>query len=369
MSDVSHTLHQAENLTLPIGPLHVALEEPMYFRVIVEGEHVQKVEITAGHVHRGMESLAAKRNFFQNIVLTERVCSLCSNSHPFTYCMALENLAGIAVPPRVKYLRVMAEEIKRISSHLFNVAILAHIIGYKSLFMHVMEVRELMQDIKETVYGNRMDLAANTIGGVKYDIDATLTGYVLKNLERVRGHVEELTSIYATDPMIRTRTVGVGRMPREDALRYGLVGPVARGSGIAMDVRRDAPYAAYPDLAFDVITESGCDVHSRAMVRLREVPESIGIVTQILRDLPSGPLNARLPVIPAGQAVARSEAPRGELFYYVRTDGSDIPTRLKWRVPSYMNWDALEVMMQGCTVADVPLIVNSIDPCISCTER
>lgn len=360
---------QEREFTLPIGPLHVALEEPMYFRVVVEGERVRKVEITAGHVHRGMEALAAKRNIFQNIVLTERVCSLCSNSHPFTYCMALENLAGLDVPPRVKYLRVLAEEIKRISSHLFNVAIMAHIIGYKSLFMHVMEVRELMQDIKETVYGNRMDLAANTIGGVKYDLDASLSGYILKNLERVRTHVEEIISIYETDPMIRARTKGVGLLPPEEAVRYGLVGPVARGSGLCMDVRRDAPYAAYPDLAFTVITESGCDVHARAMVRLREARESMGIVTQILRDLPDGPLSARLPVIPAGEAVARSEAPRGELFYYVRTDGSDIPTRLKWRVPSYMNWDALEVMMQGCTVADVPLIVNSIDPCVSCTER
>ena len=360
---------QALEFTLPIGPLHVALEEPMYFRVVVEGERVQKVEITAGHVHRGMEALAVKRNFFQNIVLTERVCSLCSNSHPFTYCMALENLAGIEVPARVRYLRVLAEEIKRISSHLFNVAIMAHVIGYKSLFMHVMEVRELMQDIKETVYGNRMDLAANTIGGVKYDIDANLIDYMRKNLGKVRTHVEELITIYATDSMIRTRTVGVGVIPPEEAVRYGLVGPVARGSGLTMDVRRDAPYAAYPDLAFDVISESGCDVHARAMVRLREAKESIDIVTQVLRDLPDGALNARLPIIPAGQSVARSEAPRGELFYYVRTDGTDIPTRLKWRVPSYMNWDALEVMMRGCTVADVPLIVNSIDPCVSCTER
>lgn len=363
-----HT-NQSQEFTLPIGPLHVALEEPMYFRVVVEGERVQKVEITAGHVHRGMEALTSKRNFFQNIVLTERVCSLCSNSHPFTYCMALENLAGIKVPDRVRYLRVLAEEIKRIASHLFNVAIMAHIIGYKSLFMHVMEVRELMQDIKETVYGNRMDLAANTIGGVKYDVDEGLLAFIRNNLDRVRAHVEELIPIYESDALIQARTRGVGMLPPEEAVRYGLVGPVARGSGLIMDVRRDAPYAAYPDLAFDIITEKGCDVHARAMVRLREVLESISIVHQIARDLPAGPLNARLPVIPAGQAVARSEAPRGELIYYVRTDGSDVPTRLKWRVPSYPNWDALEVMMQGCTVADVPLIVNSIDPCVSCTER
>lgn len=360
---------EVKEFTLPLGPLHVALEEPMYFKVSTEGERVKSVDITAGHVHRGMEALALKRNFFQNIVLTERVCSLCSNSHPFTYCMAIENLANIEVPVRAQYLRVMAEEIKRIASHLFNVGILAHVIGYKSLFLHAMEVRELMQDIKETIYGNRMDLAANTLGGVKYDVDEALLSYTKTRLDRLTLHVNELIDLYENDPLIKTRTKGVGVLPREEAVRYGLVGPVARGSGIPMDVRRDAPYACYPDLTFDVITETGCDVHARAMVRLREARESVGIVQQVMRNLPEGERLARLPKIPASEAVARSEAPRGELFYYIRTDGSDIPMRLKWRVPSYMNWAALEVMMKDCAVADVSLIVNSIDPCVSCTER
>ena len=366
---MSHTPAPVKEFTLPIGPLHVALEEPMYFNVQTEGERVRHVEITSGHVHRGMEALAAKRNFFQNIVLTERVCSLCSNSHPFTYCMAVENLGNIVVPPRALYLRTMAEEIKRIASHLFNVSILAHIIGYKSLFMHVMEVREIMQDIKETIYGNRMDLAANCIGGVKCDVDAELLGYAVRNLGKLRGHVEEIIGIYQNDSLLRTRTVGIGKIGAEDVIRYGLVGPVARGSGVAADLRFDTTYAAYPHVNFKLITENGCDVHSRAMVRLREAMESIGIVEQIALSLPSGPVTTPLPVIPQGESTARSEAPRGELFYYLRTDGSDIPTRLKWRVPSYMNWAALEVMMKDCEVADVALIVNSIDPCVSCTER
>ncbi|MCL1889827.1 MAG: nickel-dependent hydrogenase large subunit [Desulfovibrionaceae bacterium] len=358
-----------KSFTLPIGPVHVALEEPMYFRLELDGERVRHVDITSGHVHRGMESLAAKRNFFQNVVLTERVCSLCSNSHPLTYCMAVETLTGIKVPPRAQYLRVMAEEIKRIASNLFNVGIMAHVIGYKSLFMHVMEVRELMQDIKEYIFGNRMDLAANCIGGVKYDLDEELREYADKNLEQVAAHLREIIDIYRQDAMIRTRTQGVGVLPVLEAERLGLVGPVARGSGARLDVRRDAPYAAYADLDFQVITEPGGDVHARAMVRLREAYEAIGIVRQILRKLPEGERSAPLQHVPAGEAVARSEAPRGELFYYLRSDGSDVPLRLKWRVPSYMNWEALPVMMQDCAVADVTLIVNSIDPCVSCTER
>jgi Ni,Fe-hydrogenase III large subunit len=341
----------------------------MYFRLDLDGERVKHVEITAGHVHRGMEALAAKRNFFQNVVLTERVCSLCSNSHPFTYCMAVENLAGISVPLRGQYLRVMAEEIKRTASHLFNVAIMAHVIGYKSLFMHVMQVREIMQDIKETIFGNRMDLAALCIGGVKYDIDSSLMEYTENNLQLVAHHLTEIIDIYRNDPMIRARTRGVGAVTPDDVAALGLVGPVARAAGVAMDVRRDSPYAVYGNLEFSVITEKGGDVHSRAMVRLREASESIGMVRQILQKIPEGERNARLSAIPAGEAAARTEAPRGELFYYIRTDGSDVPLRLKWRVPSYLNWDALPVMMKDCAVADVTLIVNSIDPCISCTER
>ena len=156
----------------------------------------------------------------------------------------------------------------------------------------------------------------------------------------------------------------------EDVIKYGLVGPVARGSNVNIDTRRDAPYLIYDQLDFDVITETGCDVHARAMVRLRETLESIKIIKQLIRNIPEeGNLSVLLPHIKAGEAMARSEAPRGELFYYVHTDGTDMPLRLKWRVPSYMNWEALEVMMKDCEVADVSLIVNSIDPCVSCTER
>ncbi|MDL2314500.1 nickel-dependent hydrogenase large subunit [Desulfovibrio sp. OttesenSCG-928-C14] len=362
-------IENANTFTLPMGPLHVALEEPMYFKLEVEGEIVRKVSLTAGHVHRGMEALAGKRNLFQNVVLTERVCSLCSNSHPFTYCMAVENLAIIDVPPRAQFLRILAEEIKRVASHLFNVGILAHNIGYASLFLHMMEVREIMQDIKETVYGNRMDLAANCIGGVKYDIDEPLIKYVANNLGRVKKHAEEIAHIFAKDHQIAARTKGIGYIGPEDVQRLGLVGPVARGSGVATDIRKDSPYSSYDQVKFELVTENAGDVHARAMVRLRETLESITIIEQVVKMLPDGPTVSPLPMIPESAAVARSEAPRGELFYYIRTDETDIPLRLKWRVPSYLNWDALPIMMKDCNVADVSVIVNSIDPCVSCTER
>lgn len=360
---------RSDTYTLPVGPLHVALEEPMYYKFDVEGEIVRGVELTAGHVHRGMEALALRRTLFQNIVLTERVCSLCSNSHPYTYCMAVENLAGIEVPPRARVLRIVAEEIKRIASHLFNVGVLPHIIGYKSFFMHLMQLREIMQDVKETVFGNRMDLAANCIGGVKYDIDGDLVAFILQSLDRLEAELPKVLKIFEQDRMIQTRTRGIGVLTLEDARLCGVVGPVARGSGVPTDIRLDAPYGGYVDFAPELVTGTEGDVHARATVRLGEIGVSIGLLRRALAELPEGPTVVVLPDIPAGESVARSEAPRGELIYYLRTDGTQTPNRLKWRVPSYMNWDALGIMLTGARVSDIPLIVNSIDPCISCTER
>lgn len=355
---------------IPIGPVHVVLEEPIYFKLQVEGETVVGLEINAGHVHRGIEFLTMQRNFYQNLTLTERVCSLCSNNHPFTYCMALEKLAGIQIPERAEYLRTIADEIKRIASHLFNIGIIPHIIGFDSLFMHAMEIRETMQDLKESVFGNRMNLSVNTIGGVRYDISAEQAKYIVKTLENLKKPLEEVTKICRTDASIRRRTEGVGVLPKDKAIEYGVVGPVARASGVGYDVRVDNPYAAYDKIKVNAVTEQNGDVFSRLLVRLQEVPESIRIIEQCLKEIPDGPTDLGcMPDIPAGEAIAKSEAPRGELIYYARTNGSPVPERIKWRVPTYPNWGALSVMMPGYKIADIPVIVGSVDPCISCTER
>jgi ech hydrogenase subunit E len=356
--------------TIPVGPVHVALEEPIYFKLNVEGETVVGIDINAGHAHRGIEFLAMQRNYYQVLTLVERVCSLCSNNHPFTYCMAIEKIAQIEIPERAEYLRVITDEIKRIASHMFNVGIIVHNIGFDSLFMHLMELREVMQDVKESIFGNRMNLSANCIGGVRYDIQKDQIEYILKQLDSLKKPLVEATKIYTTDRSILRRTVGVGVLPKDKAISYGVVGPVARASGVDLDVRVQTPYAAYDKVKVNIVTEQGGDAYSRAVVRLREIFESIRIVEECLRHLPDGPVDLGImPTIPVGEAIAKSEAPRGELIYYARSNGTEIPERLKWRVPTYQNWEALTVMMQGCKIADVPVIVGSIDPCISCTER
>lgn len=366
----THETLPAETFTIPVGPLHVALEEPMYFKIDVHGETVNDVQITAGHVHRGIEYLTTKRSMFQNVILTERICSLCSNSHPESFVMAAESIAALEVPERAQYLRVIAGEVKRIASHLFNVAILAHLVGYETLFMHVMEVREIAQDIKESVFGNRMDLGAMCIGGVRYDLDDETSQWLFKELDRIEPEIDRIIDTYRTNGSILGRTRGVGILRREDAIACGVVGPVARASGIDYDVRMVAPYAAYERLPMIVHTLGDGDVWSRAMIRLVEVKTAIALVRACLRDLPAGPTHlGERPDIPRGQAIAKVEAPRGELIYYLKTNDNPEPERVKWRVPTFMNWDALRFMLAGAKIADIAIIVNSIDPCVSCTER
>jgi len=355
---------------IPIGPFHIGLEEPIYFKVELKGETITNIDMVNGFVHRGIEYLVMRRNFLQNLIIVERVCSLCSNSHPFTYVMAVEKIAGIKVSRRANYLRVIADEIKRIASHLFNLSMLAHLVGFHTLMTQTMETREIMQDIKEVIWGNRMDLSANTIGGVKYDLDNYKIDYILRRFSELEPQVDELMEIYLTNRIIKARTIGVGILKREDALRLGVTGPTARGSGINNDIRIKAPYAGYDELKPKVILEENGDVYARMKVRWREIKESIKLVKKAITNLPDGPVVIRKKLhIPEGEAVTRTEAPRGELIYYLKTDGSQKPVRMRWRVPTYMNWEALRVMIPGNKLSDMAVIFNSIDPCISCTER
>ena len=361
-----------DNTKVILGPFDVALEEPVYFKIEPnrDGKTIKTVDMINGFVHRGIESIVLQRNFLQNLIITEKVCALCSNNHPFTYCMAVEKIAGLSLPERALYLRVVADEIKRIASHLFNLGMLAHLIHNKTLMTQFLETREDFQDLKESIWGNRMDLSANTIGGVKFDLDAKLITSIKTTLDQNKSKIEAFIALFETDDTLISRLSGVGVLGYEDALRLGVVGPVARASGVNNDVRKRSPYAAYDKLSFDVVLQKDGDVLSRAKVRLYEILESMKLLHQALNALPKG--DVVLPtrtLIPEGEAISRTEAPRGELVYYLKTNGSKKPERMKWRVPTYMNWEALKVMMPNNSIDDVALIFNSIDPCISCTER
>jgi len=356
---------------ITIGPFHPELEESVYFKLVAdENRTVTQVEIINGFIHRGMESLVTQKNFMQNLILTERVCSLCSNNHPFAYALAVEKISGAIVPLRAEALRVIADEVKRVASDLFNLAMLTHLTHHHDLMKETMSAREYMQDLKEIIWGNRMDMSANQLTGVKYDLNEEKIKLILETIALVEPKVNKLQERYENDESLRTKTIGVGVLPYEDALELGVTGPVARGSGINNDVRVVAPYSLYGELKPEVTLRDGCDVHSRAMARFGDIVEAIRMIKEVVTNLPEGETYVeKRPHIPAGTAVVRVEAPRGELIYYLKTDGSQKPERMKWKVPTFTNWEALKVMILGDKVDNVTMILNSIDPCISCTER
>jgi Ni,Fe-hydrogenase III large subunit len=355
---------------IPVGPFHPALEEPYKLSVSCQGETVQGVSIEVGFSFRAIELLAQQRNYIQDLTLVERVCGICSGVHTLAFCMAAEALAGIRPPDRARIIRVIVAELERLHSHLLWMGIAAEDIGFQTMFMEIFALRERVMDALELLTGSRVHYAANCIGGVIADIrneDAVLAAVreTRRTLER------DVVPVFTENLTARARTAGVGLLSREQALAYGVLGPTARASGVAIDVRRDLPYAAYGELGFQIVTAGEGDVRARLVVRALEMLESVRLIEQALRALPPGPTRAEagFPVIPPGEATARAEAPRGELFYYLASDGSDTPTRVKIRTPSFLNIPSIEAMCVKQQLADMPLIQASVDPCCSCTDR
>ena len=356
---------------IPIGPYHPALEEPVHAKLYTEGEVIKEAEVFVGYNHRGIEKLATERNAIQTLVLVERVCGICSHSHAFTYAMAVETINGVDVPKRGQYIRVITAELERLHSHFLWLGIACHIIGHDSMFMHIWDERELVMDLLEKMTGNRVNYAMVTIGGARRDISDELRREILEACDKLKAPLDRITEIALTDKTIAMRTKGVGVLPREDAIRMGAVGPHARASGVKIDVRKDAPYSSYEDFDFDVPVVDSGDVFARVVVRALECYESIKIIRQALEMLPEGPINLgnKLLKIKEGQAVARHEAPRGQLSHMVVGNGGLNNHRVSIHVPSYKNTPTIPFMLRNNTVADAGLIIASIDPCFSCLDR
>jgi Ni,Fe-hydrogenase III large subunit len=355
---------------IPVGPFHPALEEPYKLSVSCKGETIQGVTIEVGFSFRAIELLAQRRNYIQDLTLVERVCGICSGVHTLTFCMAAEALAGVRVPDRARFIRVIVAELERLHSHLLWTGIAAEDMGFQTMFMETFALRERVMDVLELVSGNRVHYAMNCIGGVTSDIRGA--DAILAAVQETRRTLErDVVPVFTENLTARARTAGVGVLAREQALTYGVVGPTARASGVEMDVRRDLPYAAYEELGFQIVTAREGDVRARLLVRAMEMLESVRLIEQGLQKLPEGPTRAEagFPVIPPGEATARAEAPRGELLYYLASDGSDTPTRVKVRTPSFMNIPSIQAMCVGYHLADMPLIQASVDPCCSCTDR
>jgi len=361
-----------QRFVLPIGPVHLALEEPVKFKIETEGNVIKSVDLEIGYIHRAIEYLAATKDFYQALIVVERICGICSHSHPTCFVQALETIAGIEVPLRAKYLRTLVGELERIHSHLLNLAILCKIMGFKTLFVKFMNARENIKDLMEGITGHRGNYAFNTIGGVRKDLTEDEVFEVKKTIKDLEPELYELIEDVLRNVTLISRTKGIGILTTEEAVKFSVVGPVARASGVSIDLRKDAVIqgAVYDYVEFEKIVENDGDVLSRIKVRLFEMVESIKIIKQLIKNLPKGPISLKkFFFIPKGMAISRWEAPRGELVYYCITDGSDIPFKVKVRTPSFVNMYALTKILIGEDVADVTLISGSLDPCFSCMQR
>jgi membrane-bound hydrogenase subunit alpha len=354
---------------VPIGPYHPLQEEPEFFKLIVEGEKVVDLEINIGYNHRGHEFVAQRMTYDQVPFLVERICGICSDSHPYAYVLAVEDAAHIEPPPRAQYIRTIIGELERIHSHYLWVGLAGHFIGYNTVWMWVWRYREPLLDIFELIMGNRNHYAINKIGGARRDIPREHYGKIEEYLDLLEEKNDMFTKAVLDDPVIRARLENVGILSKKDAIAYGVLGPTARGSGYGIDVRKDDPYDAYDKVDWDMIVFEEGDVLAKAKVRLLECDESIKIVRQCLRDMPDGPIEARVDEIPPGEGIGRHEAPRGEVFHYVRSDGSNMPVRHKIRAPSFMNIPSNVVAVRGYSIADAALVLAAVDPCYCCTER
>ena len=371
--------------TIPVGPVHPALKEPVQLMLEIEGEKVVNTDIRVGQVHRSVEWLGMNRNNpVQSLYLAERICGICNICHPLCLAIAVEQAANITPPDRAEYIRVIAAEMERIHSHILWAGVAAHEIGFDTVFYLTWRVREEIMDLIEYVFGNRVTKAVLQFGGVRRDITAEQLPRIRKSLDYYKSIFEHLRRIFLEDRTVRMRTRNVGILSTEDALKLLAVGPTTRASGVPKDVRQDQPYSAYADLNVQAITPdivTGMvvgDVYDRIIVRLLEVKQSMEIIEECIARMPEGPIMSE-PKMPrllklltdgAGEGIGRVEAPRGEDIHYVRLEAEQ-STLATWKVraPTYVNLVAIPTILKGMQIADVPIAFASIDPCLSCTNR
>ena len=354
--------------TIPFGPQHPVLPEPIHIKLVLEDEKIVEAVPAIGYVHRGLEKLTEKKDMYKSIFILERICGICSFMHALCYCQGLENLMEIEVPQRAKYLRVIWGELHRTHSHLLWLGLFADAFGFESLFYECWKIREKVLDIMEATSGARVIISTNTIGGTRRDISNDMLEHIKKTTFEIEEAMKYLEKVFLEDNTVLVRTKGVGVLSKKDAYLLGAVGPTGRGSGLPQDLRQ-TNYAAYGDLDFEPIFETDGDCYARCKVRIRELYQSQNLLRQAIEKIPEGDFAVKVTKKPEGEIISRVEQPRGECLYYIRGNGTDILERVRVRTPTFANIPALVSMLPGHQLCDLPVLVLSIDPCISCTER
>jgi len=353
---------------IPFGPQHPVLPEPIHLDLVVEDEKVIEARPSIGFIHRGLEKLAEKKDYVEFVYVAERICGICSAIHGQTYCQAIESIMNLPVPPRAHYLRTIWGELSRIHSHLLWLGLMADGMGFESLFMHSWRVREKVLNIVEATTGGRVIFGASKVGGVRRDIDADGIKNLLKDLAVIETEMREVSSVFLSDRSVKARLCGVGVLTKQEAYDFGCVGPMLRASGVAQDLRT-LGYAAFNDIPVQPIVRTEGDSYARCVVRCEELFQSVDIIRQACAKLPEGEISVKVTGKPTGEVMMRTEQPRGEVLYHVKANGTLNLQRFRVRTPTFANIPAMLKVLQGCDLADVPMLVLTIDPCISCTER
>jgi NADH-quinone oxidoreductase subunit D len=364
---------RTEPFTVNIGPQHPSTHGVFRMKVKLDGERIIDAEMVLGYLHRSMEKLAEERTYTQNIPFTDRMDYLSAMSNNLGYCLAVEKLAGVRVPERGEYIRVIMAELQRFANHCMAVGTFVNDAGaWQTPLMYLFAEREKILDLFEMVCGARLTTNYMRIGGVAFDLTEDFLPITRKLVDYLPGRLDEVENLLLENEILLARAKGVGVIPTDLAINASLSGPMLRASGVAWDIRKADPYSIYPRFEFQIPVGTQGDSYDRFLVRLAEMRESVKIVDQALRALPKGPSKVDVPLSirpPAGEAYARVESPKGELGYYIVSDGGTAPYRFHVRPPSLINLSVLKEMVVGSTIADAIVAFGSIDIVIGELDR
>ncbi|HYK97898.1 MAG TPA: NADH-quinone oxidoreductase subunit D [Candidatus Acidoferrales bacterium] len=386
---VDERLEHHETMLLNMGPQHPSTHGVLRLMLELDGEVVVDAHPDIGFLHTGIEKSCEYRTYHQAITLTDRIDYLSPYSNNLAYVNAVEKIFGVTPPPRASWLRVLIAELHRIGSHLLWLGTTSIDLAASSMLIYCFREREDILRLMEEISGVRMMTSFIRIGGLPADVTPAFLEGTRRFLDAFPEHLAEYDDLLRDNPIFRQRMVGIGKLSANDALRWSVTGPNLRASGVDYDVRRALPYEVYPELEFDIPTETAGDAYARYLVRRREMDESVRICRQVLDRLPDGPIRIDDPLIaypkrelihrsmeslihhyklatdgpipPPGQAYSAVESPRGEFGAYVVSNGTNLPQRVRFRAPSFANLQALPLMIRGHMVADCVAALASID--------
>jgi len=359
-----------KTINIPLGSQHIALLEPVKFKFECENEKIIAVDSDVGFVHRGIEKACTSKFKFDAVgYVVARICGLCAVTHSLSYTTAVENLLEGELTLKIKYLRMLVTELDRIHSHMLCLSHTAENAGFEAMFMQIMGDREYVMDLQRLLTGNRVQFDYISIGGVNRDLSSEVAKQIKINLEIIKQKVNEYIDEFTNNWSLSLKYKDIGKLSLDEAYTYNAIGPLARASGISTDIRATSDYLPYDEIGFQIQTAIKGDIHSRNMVRLNEILNSIVMCENIVDGLPDGEIQTKFKGKPKGESIVRLEAPRGELMYYLKGDGKAILNRVRIKTPTFACIPAFSEVFKGSNYADAPAILASFDPCLSCTAK